>query len=103
MPLSYRAGGNSCAAKAALSYAQGRISSTGLPVDFIERSDWFPLHQQRNFLYTNVLEALFIRIRKGLIIFIHVLFLMIAEFSNVLFFGSTAADAAVTSRPCGPQ
>ena len=26
---------------------------------------------------------------------------MIAEFSNVLFFGSTAADAAVTSRPCG--
>ena len=33
----------------------------------------------------------------------HVLFPMIAEFSNVLFFGSTAADAAVTSRPCGPQ
>ena len=28
---------------------------------------------------------------------------MIAEFSNVLFFGSTAADAAVTSRPCGPS
>ena len=122
---------------AALSYARGRISSTGLPVDFIERpvsatcegvlsrrrftedgskrrreapspkggdgSDWFPLHQQRNFLYTDVLEAPFIGIRKGLIIFIHVLFPMIAEFSNVLFFGSTAADAAVTSRPCGPQ
>ena len=37
-------GGISCAAIAALSYALRADFITGLPVYFIERSDWFPLH-----------------------------------------------------------
>ena len=37
-------GGISCAATAALSYAHRADFITGLPVYFIERSDWFPLH-----------------------------------------------------------
>ena len=37
-------GGISCAAIAALSYALRADFITGLPVCFIERSDWFPLH-----------------------------------------------------------
>ena len=37
-------GGISCAAIAALSYALRADFITGLPVYFIERSDWFPLY-----------------------------------------------------------